>query len=144
MKVADFNYHLPEELIAQVPIKNRDASRLMVLDRKKKNIEHKIFKDILDYLEPGDCLVRNNTKVIPARIYGIKEETGVAVEFLLLNRIEGKRKNEKGKNEEIWEVMVRPRKTFKTRNKSKFCKRATSSRDIRYPGRWKQKSKARI
>ena len=100
MKVSDFNYNLPKELIAQVPIKNRDQSRLMVLDRKNKTIEHKIFKDIIDYLEPGDCLVRNNTKVIPARLYGIKEETGANVEFLLLKRIEG----------DIWEVMVKPGK----------------------------------
>lgn len=100
MQVSEFNYDLPKELIAQVPIKNRDESRLMVLDRKEKTIEHKTFKDIIDFLEPGDCLVRNNTKVIPARLYGIKEETGAKVEFLLLNRIEG----------DIWEVMVRPGK----------------------------------
>ena len=100
MKVSDFNYNLPKELIAQVPIKNRDQSRLMVLDRKNKTIENKIFKDIIDYLEPGDCLVRNNTKVIPARLYGVKEETGANVEFLLLKRIEG----------DIWEVMVKPGK----------------------------------
>ena len=84
MKVSDFNYNLPKELIAQVPIKNRDQSRLMVLDRKNKTIENKIFKDIIDYLEPGDCLVRNNTKVIPARLYGVKEETGANVEFFSL------------------------------------------------------------
>lgn len=100
MKVSDFNYNLPKELIAQVPIKNRDQSRLMVLDRKNKTIENKIFKDIIDYLEPGDCLVRNNTKVIPARLYEVKEETGANVEFLLLKRIEG----------DIWEVMVKPGK----------------------------------
>ena len=88
MKVSDFNYNLP----------NRDQSRLMVLDRKNKTIEHKIFKDIIDYLEPGDCLVRNNTKVIPARLYGVKEETGANVEFLLLKRVDG----------DIWEVMVKP------------------------------------
>ena len=98
MKVSDFNYNLPKELIAQVPIKNRDESRLMILDRQSKTIEDKIFRDIIDYLEPGDCLVRNNTKVIPARLYGIKEETGAHIEFLLLNRIDG----------DIWEVMVRP------------------------------------
>ena len=98
MKVSDFNYDLPKELIAQVPIKNRDESRLMVLDRKNETIDHKIFKDIIDYLQPGDCLVRNNTKVIPARLYGVKEETGAHVEFLLLHRIEG----------DIWEVMVKP------------------------------------
>ena len=100
MKVSDFNYNLPKELIAQVPIKNRDQSRLMVLDRKNKTIEHKIFKDIIEYLQPGDCLVRNNTKVIPARLYGVKEETGANVEFLLLKRIDG----------DIWEVMVKPGK----------------------------------
>lgn len=100
MKVADFNYNLPEELIAQVPIQKRDESRLMVLDKENKTIEHKVFKDILDYLKPGDCLVRNNTKVIPARLYGTKEQTGASVEFLLLNRIE----------EDFWEVMVRPGK----------------------------------
>ena len=97
MKVSDFNYNLPEELIAQVPIKKRDESRLMVLDKKNKTIEHKIFRDIIDYLNPGDVLVRNNTKVIPARIYG-KKETGANVEFLLLNNIEG----------DIWESIVRP------------------------------------
>ena len=100
MKLSEFNYDLPKELIAQVPIENRDTSRLMVLDVQKQTIEHKIFKDILDYLEPGDCLVRNNTKVIPARLYGIKQETGANVEFLLLKRIQG----------DIWEVMVRPGK----------------------------------
>ena len=97
MKVSDFNYELPEELIAQVPLEKRDKSRLMVLDREKQTIEHKTFKDIIDYLEPGDCLVRNNTKVIPARLYG-KKETGAHVEFLLLNNIEG----------DIWESIVRP------------------------------------
>ena len=97
MKVSDFNYDLPEELIAQVPLEKRDESKLMVLDREKQTIEHKVFKDIIDYLEPGDCLVRNNTKVIPARIYG-KKETGANVEFLLLKNIEG----------DIWESIVRP------------------------------------
>ena len=103
MKVSDFNYNLPEELIAQTPIQKRDESRLMVLDKTNKTIEHKVFKDILDYLKPGDCLVRNNTKVIPARLYGIKEDTGVNVEFLLLHRIEG----------DIWEVMVHPGRRLK-------------------------------
>ena len=110
MKVSDFNYDLPQELIAQVPIKNRDESRLMILNRQKETIEHKIFKDILDYLEPGDCLVRNNTKVIPARLYGIKQDTNANVEFLLLNRIEG----------DIWEVMVRPGKKLKAGVKVNF------------------------
>lgn len=97
MNIEEFNYNLPEELIAQIPIKNRDESKLMVLDRKSEKIEHKVFKDILDYFEEGDCLVINNTKVLPARLYG-KKDTGANVEFLLLNRIQG----------DNWEVMVRP------------------------------------
>ena len=97
MKVSEFNYDLPEELIAQTPLEKRDESRLMVLNRKNQTIEHKKFKDIIEYLNPGDCLVRNNTKVIPARIYG-KKETGAHIEFLLLNNIEG----------DIWESIVRP------------------------------------
>ncbi|MBO4292847.1 MAG: tRNA preQ1(34) S-adenosylmethionine ribosyltransferase-isomerase QueA [Clostridia bacterium] len=97
MDVKDFYYDLPEELIAQTPIEKRDESRLMVLNRKEQTIEHKTFKDIIEYLKPGDVLVRNNTKVIPARLYG-KKETGANVEFLLLNNIEG----------DIWESIVRP------------------------------------
>lgn len=97
MDVKDFYYDLPQELIAQTPIEKRDESRLMILNGKKQTIEHKTFKDIIEYLEPGDCLVRNNTKVLPARLYG-KKETGANVEFLLLNRIEG----------DIWECIVRP------------------------------------
>ena len=97
MKVSEFNYELPEELIAQTPIEKRDESRLMVLNQKNQSIEHKNFKDIINYLQPGDVLVRNNTKVIPARLYG-KKETGANVEFLLLNNIEG----------DIWESIVRP------------------------------------
>ena len=97
MELEEFDYYLPEELIAQVPIKNRDESRLMVLNRKNQTIEDKIFRDIIDYLEPGDCLVRNNTKVIPARLYG-KKDTGANVEFVLLKNIEGNK----------WEVMCRP------------------------------------
>ncbi|MBR2744214.1 MAG: tRNA preQ1(34) S-adenosylmethionine ribosyltransferase-isomerase QueA [Clostridia bacterium] len=100
MKLSDFNYDLPKELIAQTPIEKRDEARLMVLDKENKTVEHKVFKDILDYLKPGDCLVRNNTKVIPARLYGVKEVTGANVEFLLLKRLEG----------DEWEVMVRPGK----------------------------------
>lgn len=120
MKVSDFNYDLPEELIAQVPIKDRSSSRLMVLHRENETIEHKTFKDIIDYLKPGDCLVRNNTKVIPARLYGIKEETGIQVEFLLLNRIEGKKQNSSDKNQEFWEVMVRPGRRLKQGTKVSF------------------------
>lgn len=97
MKLDEFDYNLPEELIAQVPIQKRDESRLMVVDREKRTIEDKVFKDIIDYLEPGDCLVRNNTKVIPARLYG-KKDTGANVEFVLLKQLEG----------DIWESIVRP------------------------------------
>lgn len=131
MKVKEFNYELPQELIAQVPIKNRDESRLMVLNRATKTIEDKTFYNILDYLKPRDCLVRNNTKVIPARLYGIKEETNASIEFLLLKRLEG----------DIWEVMVHPRKKTKSRNKSKFWRRSFKSRNFRGHGRWKPKSK---
>lgn len=97
MELSEFNYDLPQELIAQVPIKNRDESRLLILDRSTQTLEDKIFRDIIDYLDPGDCLVRNNTKVIPARLYG-KKDTGANVEFVLLKNIEG----------DIWEAMVRP------------------------------------
>ena len=97
MKVSDFNYELPEELIAQHPYDKRDEARLLVLNRKDKKYEHKVFRDIIDYLNPGDCLVINNTKVLPARLYG-KKDTGANVEFLLLKRIEG----------DYWEAMVRP------------------------------------
>lgn len=97
MKVTNFDYELPERLIAQTPIQKRDASRLMILDRNKKSIEHKTFADIIDYLNEGDCLVINETKVIPARLYG-KKTTGANVEFLLLKQLEG----------DTWESIVRP------------------------------------
>ncbi len=97
MELSEFNYYLPEELIAQTPIAKRDESRLMILDKNTGKIENKVFKNIIDYLEPGDCLVRNNTKVIPARLYG-KKETGAKVEFVLLKNIEN----------DVWEAMVRP------------------------------------
>ena len=109
MKLEEFDYELPEELIAQVPIEKRDESRLMVLDRASKTIEHKTFKDIIEYLKPGDCLVRNNTKVIPARLYG-KKDTGANVEFVLLKQIEG----------DIWETIVRPGNKLKPGTKVKF------------------------
>ena len=88
MKTEDFNYNLPEGLIAQTPLKNRDQSRLMVLDKATGEIEHKHFYDIIDYLEEGDVLVLNDTKVMPARLYGIKEETGSHIEILMLKEIE--------------------------------------------------------
>ncbi len=97
MNVNEFDYYLPEELIAQTPLEHRDESRLLYLNRKTGEYQDKIFKDVIEYLEPGDCLVRNNTKVIPARLYG-KKTTGADVEFVLLKNIEGN----------IWEAMVRP------------------------------------
>lgn len=103
MNTSDFYYELPEYLIAQEPIYPRDMSRLMVLHRENGNIEHKIFKDIIDYLNPGDCLVLNNTRVIPARLFGVKEGTKSSIEFLLLTR----------KSKDRWEVMVRPGKKAK-------------------------------
>ena len=109
MKVSDFNYELPEELIAQKPYDKRDEARLMVINKKTRQIEHKVFKDIINYLEPGDCLVINNTKVIPARLYG-KKETGANIEFLLLKRIEN----------DDWEVMVRPGNKLKPGTKATF------------------------
>lgn len=96
MKISEFDYHLPEELIAQTPLQKRDTSRLMVLDRKKRTIEDMHFYDILDYLHKGDILVRNNTKVIPARLYGIKEETHGHVEVLLLKDL----------GDDVWECLV--------------------------------------
>ncbi|MDI6706632.1 MAG: tRNA preQ1(34) S-adenosylmethionine ribosyltransferase-isomerase QueA [Bacillota bacterium] len=98
MKVKDFDYYLPEELIAQRPLEQRDMSRLMVLHRQNGSIEHKTFRDIIDYLNPGDCLVLNDTRVIPARLIGEREDTGGQIEFVLLNRLDRDR----------WEVLVKP------------------------------------
>lgn len=100
MKTSDFNFALPPELIAQDPLEDRSSSRLMVLDRKTGQITHRIFHDITDYLHPGDCLVINDTKVIPARLIGQKEETGAQIEILLLKR----------KENDVWETLVKPGK----------------------------------
>ncbi len=100
MKLSDFYYELPEELIAQDPLLKRSDSRLMVLNREKGSIEHRHFRDITDYINPGDCLVINETRVIPARLMGVKEETGAAIEVLLLKRID----------ECVWETLVKPGK----------------------------------
>ena len=100
MRIEDFDYELPEELIAQTPMEQRDGCRLMVLDRSKKTVDHRHFYDILDYVNPGDCLVLNDSRVIPARMYGLKEGTGAHIELLLIKRIEGDR----------WECLVRPGK----------------------------------
>ena len=103
MTVEEFNYELPSELIAQTPLKKRDGSRLMVLDKETGDIEHKHFRDIISYLEPGDTLVLNDTKVLPARLYGEKEETKAMIEILLLKNIEG----------DTWECLVRPARRIK-------------------------------
>lgn len=100
MKVTDFDFYLPEELIAQCPLEKRDEARLMLLDKNTGEIEHKIFKDIIYYLEPGDCLVLNDTRVLPARLIGSKENTGGKIEFLLLKRID----------KDKWETLVKPGK----------------------------------
>ena len=104
MDLKDFNYDLPEELIAQDPLEDRSSSRLMVLHKDTGSIEHKIFRDIIDYLNPGDCLVINDTKVIPARLMGIKEDTGAAIEVLLLKR----------NADDVWECLVKPGKKART------------------------------
>ncbi|WP_018931466.1 tRNA preQ1(34) S-adenosylmethionine ribosyltransferase-isomerase QueA [Gracilibacillus lacisalsi] len=103
MEIEDFDFDLPEELIAQTPLEDRASSRLMVLNRENRSITHHHFYDILGFLKPGDCLVLNNTKVLPARLYGVKEDTGAKVEVLLLTQLEGNN----------WEVLVKPAKKVK-------------------------------
>ena len=103
MNVKDFYFDLPQELIAQDPLEDRSGSRLLVLDKKTGEMEHRIFKDILSYLREGDCLVLNNTKVIPARLYGVKEGTEAHIEILLLKRREN----------DVWETLVKPGKKAK-------------------------------
>lgn len=103
MKTSDFYYDLPQELIAQTPIEPRDQSRLMVVDKNTGEVTHKIFKDLIDYLNPNDCLILNDTRVIPARIYGVKKETGAVVEFLLLKQSENN----------VWECLCKPGKRAK-------------------------------
>lgn len=102
--LSDFNYDLPKEFIAQTPLKDRSSSKLMVLNRNTKTIEHKLFSDIIDLLDEKDCLVLNDTKVIPARLLGIKEETGANIEVFLLKRLT---------EDNVWECMVRPGKRVK-------------------------------
>lgn len=100
LKTSDFYYDLPKELIAQDPLEDRSSSRLLVLHRKSGRVEHRVFTDIVEYLKPGDCLVRNNTKVIPARLYGTRVDTGATIELLLLKRMEN----------DVWETLVKPGK----------------------------------
>lgn len=110
MDVKDFDYYLPEELIAQDPLLDRSSSRLMVMDKQTGEVEHKVFKDIINYLNPGDCLVINNTKVIPARLFGAKEGTNAKIEILLLKRHEN----------DVWETLVKPGKKAKPGTKIIF------------------------
>lgn len=110
MKTSDFYYDLPPELIAQDPLEDRSASRLMVLHRRSGRWEHRHFTDLVDYLRPGDCLVRNNTKVIPARLFGVKEDTGAAIELLLLKRRE----------KDVWETLVKPGRKARTGARIQF------------------------
>ena len=110
MKTSDFYFDLPEELIAQVPILDRSSSKLMVLVKKTGEVSHKVFKDIIDYLNPGDCLVLNDTRVIPARLIGAKEDTGGKIEFLLLKRNE----------DDTWETLVKPGKRAKIGTRFSF------------------------
>ena len=120
MRVNDFDYHLPEELIAQYPADKRDESRLMVIDRKTGRLEHRLFYNILDYLNPGDCLVMNNSKVIPARLFGVKEMTGAKIEFLLTKRIK----------DDLWEALVRPGKKLHVGDRVSFSEDGSLSARI--------------
>ncbi|RSK27996.1 tRNA preQ1(34) S-adenosylmethionine ribosyltransferase-isomerase QueA [Bacillus sp. HMF5848] len=103
MDVQEFDFYLPDHLIAQTPLKNREGSRLMVVDKETGNIEHKYFRDILHYLNEGDCLVLNDTRVLPARLYGVKEDTGATIEVLLLKQVHG----------DTWETLIKPAKRIK-------------------------------
>src|SRR5699024_6385782 len=103
MNIDDFDFNLPQELIAQTPLKERDSSRLLVLNRKARKITHKYFSDIKNYLKKGDCLVLNDTRVLPARLYGVKEDTGAKIEILLLHQ----------KEQNYWEVLAKPAKKVK-------------------------------
>ncbi|MBP2032497.1 S-adenosylmethionine:tRNA ribosyltransferase-isomerase [Clostridium algifaecis] len=110
MKITEFDYYLPKELIAQYPLQKRDEARLMVLDKKTGNIEHKVFKDVIDYIEPGDCLVLNDTRVLPARLIGSKEGSGGKMEILLLKRLP----------DGTWETLVKPGKRAKVGSRFDF------------------------
>ncbi|GAA4315179.1 tRNA preQ1(34) S-adenosylmethionine ribosyltransferase-isomerase QueA [Pontixanthobacter gangjinensis] len=112
MKLSNFNFDLPKELLAEYPSENRDEARLMVLNRKEQTIEHKMFKDIIDYFEPEDVMVLNNTKVFPARLYGNKEKTGARIEVFLLRELNPETK--------LWDVLVDPARKIRIGNKLYF------------------------
>ena len=110
MKRSEFFYNLPKELIAQTPIEPRDSSRMLVMHKATGELEHKIFRDVTDYLKPGDCLILNNTKVLPARMYGTRVDTGAVVEFLLLTQ----------RSADTWEVITGPGKKAKEGHRFTF------------------------
>ena len=112
MKLSHFQFNLPKELLAEFPAENRDESRLMVIDRKKQTIEHKMFKDVIDYFDDGDVMVMNNTKVFPARLYGNKEKTGAKIEVFLLRELNNESK--------LWDVLVDPARKIRVGNKLYF------------------------
>ncbi len=112
MKLSHFGFNLPKELLAEYPAENRDESRLMVIDRAKKTIEHKLFKDVIDYFEEGDVLILNNTKVFPARLYGNKEKTGARIEVFLLRELNSEQR--------LWDVLVDPARKIRIGNKLYF------------------------
>ncbi|HRV54996.1 MAG: tRNA preQ1(34) S-adenosylmethionine ribosyltransferase-isomerase QueA [Mangrovimonas sp.] len=112
MKLSNFNFKLPEELLAEYPSEHRDEARLMVLDRKKQTIEHKLFKDLIDYFDEGDVMILNNTKVFPARLYGNKEKTGARIEVFLLREL--------NEEQRLWDVLVDPARKIRIGNKLYF------------------------
>ena len=112
MKLSQFKFNLPQELIATYPTKNRDEARLMVLNRKTQTIEHRVFKDLVDYVKDGDVFVINNTKVFPARLYGEKEKTGAKIEVLLLREL--------NQESRLWDVLVDPARKIRIGNKLYF------------------------
>lgn len=112
MKLSHFNFNLPKELLAEFPAENRDESRLMVIDRKKNTIEHKMFKDVINYFDDGDVLILNNTKVFPARLYGNKEKTGARIEVFLLRELNSEQR--------LWDVLVDPARKIRIGNKLYF------------------------
>ena len=112
MKLSHFNFDLPDELLAEHPSDNRDEARLMVLDRKNQTIEHKLFKDLIDYFDEGDVMILNNTKVFPARLYGNKEKTGARIEVFLLREL--------NEEQRLWDVLVDPARKIRIGNKLYF------------------------
>ena len=128
MKIEDFDFDLPEHLIAQTPLENRTASKMLVMNRNDESLEHRHFSDLLDYLKPGDCLVLNNTKVLPARLYGVKADTGAKIELLLLHQQE----------DDHWEVLIKPAKKVKVGTQINFGEGkliATCTEQLEHGGR---------